>query len=176
MVIDATVIDEERQRFAETLEVVGADAETNVEGWSAVDVAAHVVSLDRFAGVATYVGRSLVARGVRLNDLTRRRPQLVRHAIDLEKRRGFHALIGRLRQPPPRLLVHRPVRVVGLFEVWAHHEDVRRANGIPRADHPELGEVIAWLRRYSRIESVPDLAPPDLAYWLAGRDGGPRPI
>src|SRR5689334_15715521 len=89
LVIQATVIDEERQRFAQTLETVGPAAPTNVEGWSAYDIAAHVVSLDRFAGVPTYLGRVLVARGIRLNDLARRVPGLTQRAIETEKRRDF---------------------------------------------------------------------------------------
>lgn len=176
LVIDAGAIDEERKRFAETLKVVGPDAPTTVDGWTAHDIAAHVTSLDRFAGVPTYLGRMLVARGVRLNDLARRRPQLTQRAIDAEKRRGFDATIARLRQPSPRLLLQAPVRAVGLFEVWAHHEDVRRANGFERDAHPALGDVIAWLRRYSRIDAVPEGPPHDVAYWLAGREGGPRPV
>lgn len=174
--IDPRTIDEERKRFAETLDAVGPDAPTNVSEWAAHDIAAHVVSLDRFAGIPTYVGRRLVARGVRLNDLARRSPRLTQRAIDSEKRRGFDATVARLRQPAPSLLLRPSVRAVGLFEVWTHHEDVRRASGLERDAHPDLGDVIAWLRLYSRIDSPPDLPPHDLAYWLAGRDGGPRPI
>ncbi|MGH9287560.1 MAG: maleylpyruvate isomerase family mycothiol-dependent enzyme [Acidimicrobiales bacterium] len=143
VVIDSSAIDEERQRFAETLEAVGPDAPTNAGAWTAHDVAAHVVSLDRLAGVPTYFGRLLVGRGVRLNDLVRRRPQLSERALNAEKRRGFDATIAHLREPSPSLLLRPSVRAVGLFEVWAHHEDVRRPNGLPRDDHPDLDEVIA---------------------------------
>jgi uncharacterized protein (TIGR03083 family) len=175
-VIDARTIEEERQRFADTLEAVGPDAPTNAGVWTAHDVAAHVVSLDGFAGVPTYVGRTLVARGVRLNDLVRRRPRLSQRAIDTEKRRGFGATLARLRQTSPSLLRRPGVRAVGLFEVWAHHEDVRRRNGVQREHHPDLEDVIAWLRRYTRIDRVPDGPAHDVAYWLAGREGGPRTI
>ena len=174
--IERGAIDEERQRFADTLHAVGRDAPTNISEWTAHDVAAHVVSLDRFAGVPTYLGRMLVARGVRLNDFSRRLPRVAQRAIDAEKSRGFGTTLARLRQPSPSLLLRSPIRAVGLFEVWAHHEDVRRSNGVERGAHPDLGDVIAWLRRYSRVEPVPDLPPHDLAYWLAGREGGPRPI
>jgi len=93
-----------------------------------------------------------------------------------EKRRGFDTTISRLRHPSPRLLRLPSVRAVGLFEVWAHHEDVRGANGVERDEHPDLDEVIRWLRTYSRIDEVPDGPPHDVAYWLAGREGGPRPV
>ena len=174
--IDARAIDDERQLFATTLESVGPDAPTNAGNWTAHDVAAHVVSLDRLAGVATFLGRMLVAHRLRLNDLARRRPQLSQRAIDSEKKQGFEAVVAQLRQPPPWLLMRRPVRAVGLFEVWAHHEDVRRPNGLEREHHPDLDDVIEWLRRYSRIDRVPDGPPHEVAYWLAGREGGPRPI
>lgn len=174
--IEASAIEEERHRFADTLEAVGPDAPTNAGAWTAHDVAAHVVSLDGLGGVPTFMGRVVVTRGVRLNDLVRRRRQLSERPIAKEKRRGFDATIASLRQPSPSLLRRPAVRTVGLFEVWAHHEDVRRPNGLPREHHPDLTEVIAWLRRYSRIADVWDGAPHDVAYRLAGREGGPRPI
>lgn len=171
-----SAIDDERARFAETLERIGPDASTNAGAWTAHDVAAHVVSLDRGAGVATFIGRSLVTRGVRLNDLLRRRPHLADRSFASTKRRGFAWAIERLRLPSPWLLERPSLRAVGLFEAWTHHEDVRRPNGIPRDEHPDLTEVIAWLRRYGRIDEVPDGPAHDVAYWLAGRDGGPSPV
>lgn len=176
LVIDAGAIDSERERFTETLVAVGPDATTNIDGWTAHDIAAHVASLDRLRGVPTFLGRMLVARGVRLNDLARRAPQLTERALTAEKRRGFELTLARLRQPSPSLLLRPSVRAVGLFEVWAHHEDVRRANAIDRDDHPPLEEVIAWLRRYSRVAALPEGPPHEVAYWLAGREGGPRPV
>ena len=168
-------IDEERRRFADTLERVGPDAPTNAGTWTAHDVAAHVVSLDRGLGLPVlFIGRSLVARGVRLNDLA---PKVVAdRAIAGMKRKGFAWAIDALRRPSPTLLLRPSVRTVGLFEVWAHHEDVRRPNGIERAAHPDLTAVIAWLQRYGRIDEVPAGPDHDVAYWLAGREGGPRPV
>lgn len=170
-------IDEERRRFADTLERVGPDAPTNAGEWTAHDVAAHVVSLDRGVGLPVlFVGRSLVARGVRLNDLVRRSPRLSERSFASTKKKGFEWAVAQLRTPSPALLLRPSVRTVGLFEVWAHHEDVRRPNGIPRDAHPDLTDVIAWLERYGRIDAVPEGPDHDVAYWLAGRDGGPRPI
>lgn len=170
------VIDQERQRFADTLARVGPDAPTNIEGWTAHDVAAHVVSIDGFGGVMTFIGRALVTRGVRLNDLVRRRPSLAERSFAPSKRKGFDWAVAQLRRPSPALLLRPSVRAVGLFEVWTHHEDVRRPNGVPRDEHPDLSEVIEWLRRYGRIHDVPDGPQHEVAYWLAGRDGGPRPV
>jgi uncharacterized protein (TIGR03083 family) len=174
--IDERAIDEERKRFARTLEAVGPDAPTNAGAWTSFDVAAHVASLDDLAGLPTYLGRAVVARGVRLNDLARRRPQLAERAIERKKRAGFLEVVGRLRKPTPWLLNRPSVRAVGLFEVWAHHEDVCRRNGIQRDLHPDLTDVLQWLHRYAKTDEVPDASPHDLAYWLAGREGGPRPI
>ena len=176
MPLDPRLIDDERRRFAETLEAVGPDAPTNAGSWTAHDVAAHVVSLDRFGGVPTFIGRTIVARGVRLNDVVRKRPQLAERAIEQERQRGFDATLASLRRPSPPLLVRPSVRAVGLFEVWTHHEDVRRANKIRRDAHPDLTDVVAWLRRYSGVDDVPAAPMHDVAYWLAGREGGPRPV
>jgi uncharacterized protein (TIGR03083 family) len=169
-------IDAERQRFADTLERVGPDAPTNAGDWTAHDVAAHVVSLDAAAGIPVFAGRWIVSRGVRLNDLVRARPQLVQHGFWRVKRRGFAWAVDRLRRPSPRLLLRPSVRTVGLFEVWTHHEDVRRPNGIPRDAQPDLTDVIAWLRRYGDITDAREGSDADVAYWLAGREGGPRPV
>lgn len=146
-VIDSHAIDRERKRFVDTLEAVGPGAATDIVEWTALDIAAHVASHDRLRGVPTFLARMLVARGVRLGDLARRAPQLTERALTAEKRRGFELILARLRRPSPPLLIHPLVRTIGLFEVWAHHEDVRRPNGIDRHDHPPLEEVIAWLRR-----------------------------
>jgi len=175
-VISAAVVDEERRRFADTLVRVGPDAPTNAGDWTAFDLAAHVVSLDQLGGLPTFVGRALVARGVRLNDLVRDRPVYADRILGRQKRRGFDALVAALRRPSPWLLRRRSLLPVGLFEVWTHHEDVRRRNDLARDDHPDLTEVIAFLRRYGRIDDVPPGEQHDIAYWLAGRDGGPRPV
>jgi uncharacterized protein (TIGR03083 family) len=170
-------VDDERHRVADTLAAVGPDAPTNAGAWTAHDVAAHVVSLDRGIGVPTlFIGRSLVARGIRVNDLTRRWPKLAERSFARTKSKGFEWAIAALCTPSPKLLLRPSVRAVSLFEVWAHHEDVRRPSAIERDEHPDLTEVIAWLRRYGKVASVPDGPPEDVAYWLAGRAGGPRPV
>jgi len=107
----------ERRRFADTLEHVGPDAPTNAGEWTAHDVAAHVVSLDRGAGGPTFIGRSIVARGVRLNDLLRRRPQIAERGFASTKAKGFDWAVAKLREPAPSLLERASVRAVGLFEV-----------------------------------------------------------
>lgn len=69
--LDAAVkgISEERIAFAGTLEAVGPNAPTLCGPWTSGDLAAHVASLDRVAGVPTFVGRFVVGSfGLRLNE------------------------------------------------------------------------------------------------------------
>ena len=188
----ADAIADERVALAATLEDIGAAASTLIPGWSAADIAAHVVSLDRAWGVPTFVGRTIVARGaVRLNDVAGR---FADRAIRSYRRRGFAWAIERLRQPPPALLTRPAVAPVGLFEVTVHHEDVRRANELPPRPVPSdlLEGAIGWLLRYHRTRLPVTLhvrgggldiragqgpcvvlegAPLEVLVWLAGRRG-----
>ena len=180
-------IDLERRAFADTLERVEPDAPTLAGAWTAADVAAHVVSLDRLGGVPTFLGRSLVARGVPLNNLVQRRPQIAERGMAPAKKRGYEWAIARLREPSPPLLLRPSVLTVGIFEIWVHHEDVRRPNLQPATTSPDLSAVIPWLLRYGTndIEVVatdgrrwgdPDAdavvtgTVPELVMWLAGRE------
>lgn len=139
----------ERRAFAETLTIVGPDAASLCGTWTAADVAAHVVSLDRFGGLPTFVGRTIVSRGRRLNDAAGR---FADTSMKSTRRRGFDWALGRLRSSPPGLLLRRPVAPVGLFEVFVHHEDVRRATGPARARPAPAGAVavVPWLLKYHR--------------------------
>jgi len=149
----------ERRAFADALEAVGPAAPTLAEPWTAEDVAAHVVSLDRFGGVPTFLGRSIVARrAIRLNDGAGR---FAAGGIRAVRRRGFDRIVAHLRDEPPPLLVRPSVAAVGLFEVLVHHEDVRRTNQLPpRPGVPDgldgLDDVIGWLLRYHRTR-LPDV-------------------
>jgi len=186
----------ERLALADALEQVGPDGATLCPAWTAADVAAHVVSLDEAAGIPTFLGRSLVARwAIRLNAPAARFPAVTRATMRRARRRGFDAAVAQLRQPPPRLLLRPSVAPVGLFEVFVHHEDVRRPSGILRAaPAPDLTPVVPWLLRYQRpllrgvsarvtadeggVWTVGDgpavelWGPlPEIVLWLAGRPG-----
>lgn len=69
-VVSSEAIVGERHAFAETLRAVGPDAPTLIEDWTARDIAAaaHVISLDQLAGLPTFLARTAVAKGIRLND------------------------------------------------------------------------------------------------------------
>lgn len=147
--VTADAIIAERRAFAETLAIVGPDAASLCGTWRAADVAAHVVSLDRFGGLPTFVGRTIVSRGLRLNDAAGR---FADTNMKSTRRRGFDWALGQLRSSPPGLLLRRPVAPIGLFEVFVHHEDVRRATGPVRARSAPDGviAVVPWLLRYHR--------------------------
>jgi uncharacterized protein (TIGR03085 family) len=142
---------EERAAFADTLEAVGPNAPTLCSPWTSGDVAAHVASLDRLAGVPTFVGRFVVGRfGLRLNEPAVRFPALASAAFRGARRRGLPWAVARLRREPPRLLLRPSVRAIGLFEVWVHHEDVLRANGRREETHQDLSPTLPSLLRYHR--------------------------
>jgi uncharacterized protein (TIGR03085 family) len=164
----ASAVVAEREVFADTLSQIGPDAPTLAGDWTAAAVAAHVVSLDRAAGVPTFVGRSIVTRSaIRLNDAAGRFADAGARST---RRRGFDWAIEQLRSPPPRLLLRPSVAAVGLFEVFVHHEDVRRGSGRweERRAPDELRVVIPWLLRYqrSRLHGV---------RLRVGEEGGVRP-
>ncbi|GAA1673097.1 TIGR03085 family metal-binding protein [Glycomyces endophyticus] len=111
----------EREALCDLLAEVGPDVPTLCEGWTALDLAAHLVLREHFSrwGERRMAG---------------------------EKAKGLPALIERLRAGAPAL----PWRVPGLrtllngTEFLIHHEDVRRANGLaPRTGRPDL-DALAW--------------------------------
>lgn len=137
----------ERTELARTLRTVGPDAPTLAGDWKARDIAAHVAGTEQFRGAPTFIGRWLVARhGVRLNE---RFPRLTALEHQRSRRRGFEWSLRRIERPGPALLVRPSVAAVTLFELFVHHEDVRRPNGIARVDaEPDVLSAIEWLLGY----------------------------
>jgi uncharacterized protein (TIGR03085 family) len=134
----------ERRRFAEELLAVGPDADTLCEGWSARDLAAHVVLRER---------RPDAAVGVIVSALSRRteRVQAKIAAGDWE------ALVETIRNGPP---VWSPARIdkidrlMNTTEFFVHLEDVRRAQDdwSPRDLDADLVEDLdAALRRMAKM-------------------------
>lgn len=145
-------VETERAALANSLEAVGPHAHTGCADWTAFDLAAHVVAAERAAGALAFGVRTLAARGVQF----RPRPELVRWTIQRERRDGYAALIRRLRQPSPRLLLTPAIAAATLFEVWMHHDDLTRANGLVHHTPDHLVEAIPFLTRYhaSRLPFV----------------------
>ncbi|MGV0812852.1 maleylpyruvate isomerase family mycothiol-dependent enzyme [Mycolicibacterium boenickei] len=182
----------ERAAFTESLIALGPSAPTACGGWTALELAAHVAGEERNGGVSTFIARSLVARGVAVKGA----PMLVDTALRLERRHGFTALIDRLRQPIPRLLLRPRVAPLALFEYWSHHDDLIGLSSGAHAVPSTLAEVIPLVLRYqlkqlpaavrvtvgtsdgdhrwsvgptSGPEVIVGGTPPDLVRWLSGR-------
>ena len=160
----------ERRAFADSLEEIGPDAPTLAGSWRAHDLAAHVVSLDRFAGVPTFLGRTVVARfGLRLNDLA---GEFADAALRSARRKGFAWAVARLRADPPGALLRPSIAALGLAEIFVHHQDVRRANDLPVHRAPaELETAIPLLLRYQR-RRLPVTVAVDLEDGASTRSGG----
>ena len=111
----------ERRELCDLFTQLGPDAPTLCEGWTTLDLAAHLVLREHFK---KWTDERMAA----------------------EKAKGLPVLVERLRGGAP-LVPWRIPRVRTLMngvEYFIHHEDVRRANGQERrADRPDL-EVIAW--------------------------------
>jgi uncharacterized protein (TIGR03085 family) len=123
----------ERAALCDLFLEVGPGAPTLCEGWSTLDLAAHLVLRERDPRTPL-----VILGGERFAGLGRR-------LMDGARSRGYEALVERLRAGPPLV----PWRVPGLRtllnanEWFVHHEDVRRAVGRgPRTD-PELDDF-AW--------------------------------
>ena len=140
---------EERARLVETLEFVGPEAPTLVEGWSAQELARHLAAQDRLRGVPALVARRLVvATQLRLTAVYLDRP--VALALVNSGPRSWAGCLQRLRQPPPRAVTGASVGPITLWEHVVHHEDLRRASSVRRTAWPDLTAVIDWLLAYNR--------------------------
>ncbi|HEX5366986.1 MAG TPA: TIGR03085 family metal-binding protein [Acidimicrobiales bacterium] len=136
--LDAT----ERAELCDLFVATGPDAPTLCEGWSTLDLAAHLVVRERDPR-----GGLAIAGGDRFAGLER-------SLMDRARARGYEALVDRLRSGPPAF----PWRVPGLrgllntTEWFVHHEDVRRANGREPRDRPDVDAAL-WplLRRMAPV-------------------------
>ncbi|MED5814634.1 maleylpyruvate isomerase family mycothiol-dependent enzyme [Mycolicibacterium sp. 050232] len=182
----------ERAALVESLIALGSSAPTACGTWTAFELAAHLAGEERYGGFTTFVARSLVAHGVSVVGT----PRMVDAAMRLERRRGFTALVDRLRRPIPPLLLRPLVAPLTLFEYWTHHDDLIGSNNGGHAAPAALTESIPLVLRYQfkklpagvrmtvstndgfhrwsvGTESGPEVsvdgAPRDLIRWLSGR-------
>ena len=137
---------QERLALCALFDALGADAPTLIAGWTARDLAAHLVLRER----DPIAGPCLVLPGPFSRFAERHRRRLVRT-------KEFDWLVARIRSgPPPGFFRTGWVRsTANLNEFFVHHEDLRRANGRdPRALTPAL-EAALWrnVRRGSRYLS-----------------------
>jgi uncharacterized protein (TIGR03085 family) len=129
----------ERAQLCDLLDELGPEAPTLLEPWSTHDLAAHLALREHDYLAAP----GLVVPGGWSRFAERRRIAL--------KRREFSDLVATVRSgPPPGFFSSRWVRQFpNLNEFFVHHEDVRRANGLPHRRNPPA-EDAALFRNVSR--------------------------
>jgi uncharacterized protein (TIGR03085 family) len=134
---------QERRTLCEVFDELGPSVPTLIGGWTAHDLAAHLVLREHDLVAAP----CMVLPGPFQRFAERRR-------VELAQRRDFGWLVARIRSgPPPGFFRLGWVRSFpNLNEFFVHHEDVRRANRMdPRTLTPELDTAL-WrnVRRGSR--------------------------
>lgn len=124
----------ERVRFADLLQELGPDAPTLCAGWTARDLAAHMVVIEH---PEAWVGAGSARKYQLANRLHDR-------VVARETAHSWREQVERVRRGPVvGPFTWRVVRErMYIREYLIHHEDLRRANGAgPRADVPELQEI-----------------------------------
>ncbi|MGA8543729.1 MAG: TIGR03085 family metal-binding protein [Mycobacterium sp.] len=144
---DLSFDDQERLALCDLFEELGPDAPTLLEGWSAEDLAAHLVVREH----DPIAGPCLVVPGLFQRFAERRTAKLV-------QQKEFEWLVTRIRSgPPPGLFRIGWVRSFpNLNEFFVHHEDLRRANALgPRGTLTPALEAALWrnVRQGSRYLS-----------------------
>jgi uncharacterized protein (TIGR03085 family) len=124
----------ERLELCELLDELGASVPTLLEGWTAHDLAAHIVLRER----DLIAGPCLVLPGPFQRFAERRR-------AGLAESKDFTWLIARIRSGPPIgfFRIGWVRSLANLNEFFVHHEDVRRANGLgPRSLTPAMDAAL----------------------------------
>ena len=160
------------RQVADDLVAIGPDAPGGVEGWSAGDLAAHLMSQTGSARFVLAAGRLALTRGIRLPE--RAGPAANTRAIRMYRSRGFEQAVAAVRAGPPWPLLRPAIAPVALFEIWVHGDDLRLANNLGPSLEPEsLVEAITFLERYHRSliggASIPPASGSDVMRWLTGR-------
>jgi uncharacterized protein (TIGR03085 family) len=137
---------QERLELCDLFDELGPYVPTLLEGWTAHDLAAHLVSREH----DLVAGPCLVLPGPFQRFAERRRATLA-------QRKDFTWLIARIRAGPPIgfFRIGWVRALANLNEFFVHHEDVRRANRQgPRSLTPEMDAAL-WrnARRGSRYLS-----------------------
>jgi len=127
----------EREAFAETLLEVGPDAPSCCEGWSARDVCIHLVLFER---------RPDAWFGHMMGDHNERARRYYDGMVQRERERDWPGLVRRFRAGPSvgPLALGAVRNRMFLREYTIHHEDVRRANGMPPRTGIDLVQEAMW--------------------------------
>lgn len=159
----------ERAQLCLRFDELGPDAPTLCEGWTTLDLAAHLVVRERnpLAGPGILAGDRVAALG-----------RVTESAMARERARGFDRVVERIRTGPPPgpFRIPRLREVLNLVEYAVHHEDVRRANGLPVRKGVEDLQDALWplLVRLARVALRG--APEGVAVELARPDGTVRRV
>lgn len=126
---------QERLALCALFDQLGPFAPTLLQGWSAHDLAAHIVLRERDLLAAP----CLVLPGPFQQFAERRRRRLA-HSHD------FPTLVARIRSGPPAgfFRIDWVRSFPNLNEFFVHHEDVRRANGLGPRSLPYDMEAALW--------------------------------
>jgi uncharacterized protein (TIGR03085 family) len=133
----------ERSELCDLFLALGPEAPTLCEGWSTLDLAAHLVirENDPRSGFVIMGGDRFA--------------KLEHSLMDNARSQGYQRLVDRLRAGPPLVPWRLPLlrQAFNLTEWFVHHEDVRRPAGhAPRSDRPDLDATLwTMLRRTSRL-------------------------
>ena len=131
----------ERQELCDLFESVGPDHPTLCEGWSAADLAAHLVLRENSLKAVGLVAPGFLAK------------KLAKATKKLAKKKSFEELVDKVRSGPPFYL-KRFDEAMNLFEFFVHHEDVRRgvSGFTPRTDINDLEDAL-WAKqeRFSKL-------------------------
>ncbi|OBH31163.1 TIGR03085 family protein [Mycobacterium sp. E342] len=135
---------QERLALCSLFDELGPSVPTLLNGWTAHDLAAHLVLRER----NPLAGPCMVLPGPFARFAERRR-------VNLARRRDFGWLVARIRSGPPVgfFRIGWVRALANLNEFFVHHEDLRRGNGFgPRCLAPEL-EAALWrnVRRGGRF-------------------------
>lgn len=124
----------ERVELCDLFDELGPSAPTLIEGWTARDLAAHLVLREH----DVIAGPCLVLPGAFARFAERRRSALA-------ARQDFATLVARTRSGPPVgfFRIGWVRAMANLNEFFVHHEDVRRANGLaPRVLAPGMDTAL----------------------------------
>lgn len=143
---DVPLDTQERLELCDFLDELDPSVPTLLEGWTAHDLAAHIVLREH----DLVAGPCLVGPGPFRRFAERRRARLAQS-------KDFASLVARIRSGPPIgfFRIGWVRALANLNEFFVHHEDVRRANGLgPRSLTPAMDAAL-WrnVRRSSHYLS-----------------------
>jgi uncharacterized protein (TIGR03085 family) len=147
-----------RAELCDSLAEVGPNAPTLCDGWSAIDLAAHLVVREQDSWTAPVI-------------LCGRLNGIVERLTARQRDRGFERVLRDLRDGPPWLFRSTPLtQRLNTVEDWIHHQDVRRANGLaPLPTSADLDDVL-W-RGLDAAGKVAAMRLDDVGLDAVGPDG-----